>query len=432
VGVFFDIIFREYIRIPLPRKGFFCYHWIALARCWAARCLQNNYRFDMSNTINAILIDRMYAMALKALRRKTTLLQYCTRYDREMGASFKGDTVVLPKPHVFQDADVGDVTPSNVLPAPTDITPGNSTVTLNNWKKVSYGLTDKEVSFLQDGTFSNQFDAAIDALARVIVKSVWENYLGIYNAVGTAGTTPFASNVTIVGQARKLLNQAGVPMTNRAMVLGFDADANAINLAIFQQYLQAGNTDALQEGTIKRAVGFDWTLDAYTPTFTGGTLSNGTTKAALINGAVTAGAKTMNIDSGTLTGTLVPGDIFTVGTATQQYVVTNSTTAAANAIAGVTFEPASLGFADNATVTFVANHALAAMALHPEAIGFASKPLDNVMFEGGNMIRQISDPISGLTLCLEMTRQYKQTVAEFSCLWGSTLMRPECAVRILG
>lgn len=389
----------------------------------------------MPNTISATLIDRIYAMGFKALRRKACLLQYVTRCDREVETStFHGDTVVLSFPAEFTDAMVLDVVPANIPPSPSDIAPRLAVVVLNNWKKVSYALTDLEVERLQAGVFSDQFDAAIDALARTIIRSVWLNYRGIYQFVGVAGTTPFASDITTVAAARLLLNLAGVPVENRAIVLGFEADANAINLAIFQQYLQSGNTDALLEGRVKRAVGFDWVLDAYNPTFTGGTLSNGSTKTAFINSAaVTLGTTTVPIDSTTLTGTLVIGDIFTVAGDTQQYVVTAAVTAAANAIASMSFSPpAKVAWADNTVVRFVASHLLAGLALHPQAIAFASKPMDNVLFEGGSQIRQYPDPMTGLTLCLEITRQYKQTVAEFSCLWGSTLARPECAVRILG
>lgn len=388
----------------------------------------------MANTISSTLIDRMYAMSLKAFRKKTSILQYVLRYDREMNASFHGDTVVIPKPATFTDAMVGNVTPSNTPPAPSDITLNLATVTLNNWKKVGYALTDREVDQLQSGTFTDQFDAAIDALARTIVTSVWANYTGIYQYAGTAGTTPFASNTAVAQDARKLLNKSGVPMEKRAMILNFDADANSIGLGVFQQYLQKGDSETLREGTIKRALGYDWAIDGYLPSFTGGTLSNGTSKAALINKAdVAVGDTTVPIDSGTLTGTLVVGDLFTVAGDTQQYVVTANVTAASNAIASLAFSPpAAVAWADNAAVTFVASHAVAGVALHPQAIAFASKPLDNVLFEGGSQIRQFPDPVSGLTLCLEITRQYKQTVAEFSCLWGSTLSRAEAAVRILG
>lgn len=389
----------------------------------------------MANTIDSQLVDRIYAMGLKALRKQTTILKYCTRYDALVSEpSFHGDTVTVPIPANYSESSVVDVVPSNTPPAPTDITPQYASVQLSNWKKADFALTDKEVAFLQAGTMTEQFQASIEALGAVIVRSVLANYIGIYNAAGTAGTTPFASNTSVAQTARKLLNKAGVPMDKRALILNFDADANAIGLSLFQQYLQKGDSETLKEGIIKRALGFDWAVDAYMPTFVGGTLSNGTTKAALVNGAISVGATTVNIDSTTLTGTLLSGGIFTVAGDSQQYVVTNSKTASGNAITGLTFSPAAkVAWADNAVITFVADHDVAGLALHPQAIAFASKPLDTVIPEkGAGTIKQMFDPVSGLTLCLEITRQYKQTVAEFSCLWGSTLVRPECAVRILG
>ena len=388
----------------------------------------------MANTINSLLVDRIYAMGLLALRRQTALLRYVTTYEKEvMDNSFRGDTVVVPIPSQRSDSDVTDVVPSNTPPAPSDITLRYASVTLSNWKKVNFALTDFEVSKLSAGTMSDEFSGAIDVLAGNIIRSVMANYTGIYQYSGTAGTTPFASSTASAASARKLLNISGAPMENRAIILNFDADANAIGLSLFQQYLQKGDTETLREGTIKRALGFDWAVDGYLPTFTGGTLSNGTSKAALINGAATVGVSTINIDSSPLTGTLVVGDLFTVAGDTQQYVVTGNKTASGNAISALAFAPpAKVAWADNAVITFVASHDVAGLALHRQAIAFASKPLDDVTLEGGSQIRQIPDPVSGLTLCLEITRQYKQTVAEFSCLWGSTLARPECAVRILG
>lgn len=390
----------------------------------------------MSNTINSALIDRIYAMGLKSLRKQTTLLQYCTRYDAILSdTSFHGDTVTVPIAANYDESNVTDITPSNTPPVPTNITPQYASVQLNNWKKADFHLTDKEVSELQQGTMSDQFAACMEALGAVIIRSVFANYTGIYQYAGTAGATPFSTNTAVAQTARKLLNKSGVPMDKRVLINNFDADANAIGLSLFQQYLQKGDSETLKEGAIKRALGFDWGVDAYLPSFTGGTLSNGTGKLAKVNDAsVDIGQTTINIDETSLTGTVVVGDLFTVAGDDQQYVVTTNKTASGNAISGMGFSPgAKVAWADNAVVTFVADHDVAGLALHPQAIAFASKPLDTTIPEtGASNIRQMFDPVSGLTLCLEITRQYKQTVAEFSCLWGSTLVRPECAVRILG
>lgn len=386
----------------------------------------------MPNTISSTLVDRMYAIALKALRRKTSVLRYCTVVNDQFQPSQKFGSVVVPIPAPYGDAT--DITPNQTPPAGNDTTPDFKEISLTNWKSTNFHFTDYEMSRLQDGVMGMQMEEAIDALSRTIVKSVLENYRGIYQFVGTAGTVPFATDTTAAATARKVLNRNGVPMMDRALILNFDAEQNAIGLPLFQRVNESGDNSVMREGYIGRRLGFDWDSDAYMPTFTGGTLSNGTTKAALVNGAVTAGATAMNIDSATLTGTLVVGDLFTVAGGTEQYVVTAAATASGNAINGVQFSPAATrNFADNAAITFVANHEIAGLAMQKQAIAFASRPLvTEVDFSGGNIIKEIPDPHSGLVVNMEISREYKRTKVEFSCLWGSTLVRPQSAVRILG
>ena len=49
-----------------------------------------------------------------------------------------------------------------------------------------------------------------------------------------------------------------------------------------------------------------------------------------------------------------------------------------------------------------------------------------------DMMRQVTDDKSGLTMRLEVQRQEKQWKFEYDVLYGATLLRPELAVRILG
>ena len=50
----------------------------------------------------------------------------------------------------------------------------------------------------------------------------------------------------------------------------------------------------------------------------------------------------------------------------------------------------------------------------------------------GNNIVSMTDPVTGLSMRLEVYRQYKQVVYELDALWGVKLIRPEYAVRIAG
>ena len=49
-----------------------------------------------------------------------------------------------------------------------------------------------------------------------------------------------------------------------------------------------------------------------------------------------------------------------------------------------------------------------------------------------DMMRQVADEKSGLTMRLEVSRQEKQWKFEYDILYGATLLRPELACRILG
>lgn len=388
----------------------------------------------MANIIDSTLFDRLYAMAFQAFRQKMAVVMCCTRYDTLFDADRgyeKGNSIVIPIPAVFDENSVTDIVPGPTPPAGTDITPRFAQVNLDYYKKVNYHFTDQELVFLQEGTMSNQMEAAIDRLAGAIAQTIWANHTSAYQTLGTVGTPLLTSTTQLIQDATAVLSQQGVPNSDRHFILGPFAHANAIGLPVFQQYLQYGSREALVEARIPRALGFNWYEDNYLPTFTGGTLDNGTGKTALVNNAsVAVGDTTIDLDETSLTGTLVVGDVFTVAGDTQQYVVTADATAAANAIT-ISFTPAAkVAWADNAVVTFIEDYTIGAVAMHRQAIAFASRRTDNV-YPGGSMISNMFDPTSGLSLGLEITRQYKRTNVEFSCLWGATMARPEAFVKLI-
>jgi hypothetical protein len=44
----------------------------------------------------------------------------------------------------------------------------------------------------------------------------------------------------------------------------------------------------------------------------------------------------------------------------------------------------------------------------------------------------VTDPETGLSMRLEISRQYKQTVWEFDVLWGVEMVRPKWVIRVAG
>ncbi|WP_159104325.1 P22 phage major capsid protein family protein [Sneathiella glossodoripedis] len=69
-----------------------------------------------------------------------------------------------------------------------------------------------------------------------------------------------------------------------------------------------------------------------------------------------------------------------------------------------------------------------------DAFAFANRPLAQSGAGAGlgSQIMSMTDPQTGLSLRLEVSRQYKQVIWEFDILWGVKLVRPELAVRLAG
>jgi len=69
---------------------------------------------------------------------------------------------------------------------------------------------------------------------------------------------------------------------------------------------------------------------------------------------------------------------------------------------------------------------------HRDAFAFAQRPLLTESDGLGSRIMTMTDPMTGISLRLEVTRQYKQTVWDLDILFGAKLVRRELATRLAG
>ncbi len=394
----------------------------------------------MANTFTAT-IPTIMAEALDVLRESAATLS-AVNVDYGSQAAEPGDTITIPKP-IAQTAAA--VTPSNTPPANTDTTTATVTIALNKWQKTDFQMSDKDAKEIDAGNFRRtQAGEAVRALANKIDQDLLDEATsdsGTYNHFGTAGTTPFASEALLatVWQkgARAELRKANAPFGPDIFVMvDEDAEGELTSLTQFTDADRTGSTMGILEGAIGRKLGANWIVNQNARSFTGGTLSDGTSKAALVNGAVAADATTMAIDETSLTGTLVDGDVFTVANVTGYFMVTNGTlTAAANAIAAVNFTPAAPtgGFADDAQITFAADHVVN-LAFHRNAFALVTRPVNDSRVPGAQngLTEIITDPNTGIQLRLKITEEYYQTTWRWDVLYGVKCIRPELSARILG
>ncbi len=353
--------------------------------------------------------------------------------DYSSEAAMKGATIDVPIPSV---ASATDVVPSNTPPSPGSKAPSVVQISLDNWKKTDFYLTDKElVEIDRNAHFvPMQMSEAVRALANAVNEDIHAEYLGVYGYTGTAGTTPFASTVVDATNSRKVLHQQRAPRADRRGVLDFDAEANALALSPFSDAEKVGPAGPRVkiEGEIGRKFGVDWFADDAVVTHTAGSLQ---TPGGVVGSTTAIGATTLDIKSASAQGNVNIGDIFTIAGDTQTYVAGATVSAIVSGTAqGVAIQPPLkvIASADSA-VTFKATHVVN-LVFHRDAFAFANRPLvaSTTDVALGSRIMSMTDPQTGITLRIEVSRQYKQVVWELDILWGAKLVRPELATRLAG
>lgn len=380
----------------------------------------------MANTLTSV-IPKLLAQGLLALRERAIMPRLVNRRYEELPGR-RGSTIDIPIPSAIT---AQAVSPSNTPPSTADMAPTEVNITLDQWFEAPFYLTDKELLEVMDGTIPMQASEAIKALANNVDGAILDLYKKIYGFSGVAGTTPFASDLTEYVNARKALDKQLADRDDRRVVIDPDAEANALLLRAFQDASFRGDVRGIIDGQIGRKLGADWNMDQNIKTHTTGTLSDGTDMLALVNGTPSIGDKTLDADETTLTGTVVEGDVFTIAGDTQTYVITAGATASGNAITLV-FEPGlKVAPADDAQITFKAAH-VANLLFHRDAFALVTRPLADNTQGLGNMVQSAVDPVSGLALRLEVSREHKRTRYSFDILYGTQCVRRELAARIAG
>ena len=383
-----------------------------------------------TNNLDAF-IPKVLAMAAIVLRENIILpSRMYSQFETTPRSEGGSVDIALPASMIADD-----VIPHHNQPESPAISPKKVSVKLDHWKRSRFAITDKEVAEVMDGVIPLQVREGARALANQVDKDLWTLYKTVPNVIGTAGQTPFQSidpptqvyhGLMAAKEARRILNLNKALNQDRVMLLNIEAESNASVLPQFLNASASGSTETIREGVIGRKSNFDWFYSNNAPVHV-----SGTTGTIVTNGSppvVNAKGSTTLVVSGTTALTI--GDKFTIAGDTTQYTInagsTNTNWLIYPALA------ADVPTSTNITIYPTgASGADISMAFHPMAFTFANAPMMDVM-AGGNTIQSFTDPTSGLSLRLEMTRQYKQTMIELDFLYGFAPLMPELAVVIYG
>lgn len=333
-----------------------------------------------------------------------------------------------------------DIAPAMQIPEPADLALGSGTITLNKAKAVPFGWTGEEEVALNNGvgflsTQAQLFAQALRTLCNLIEADLAvEAANNASRAYGTAGTTPFASNLSDTAQLRKILADNGAPVeAGMALVLDTTAGANMRSLQNLTRVNEAGQAMTLRDGELLNVHGFSIHESAQVVNFVKGT-NNGS--ASTNNAGYAVGATAITLASAG-TGTIKAGDYITFAGDANKYLVVTGDTDVSN---GGAIEIALPGLrvaipASNTVITTVGN-SVRNVGFTQNAMVLALRPpaIPNQGNGGDARIDSIllTDPRSGLTFEVSLWAGYRKVRAEVAAVWGVKATKREHIAALLG
>lgn len=324
------------------------------------------------------------------------------------------------------------VTPSMTPPEGDDQTIGVETLTLDKVASVQIPLTGENRRKLENvGQYQKAIDDMFAQAIRKIVNQVESDVgtalkNGASRAVGTAGTTPFASNMNIIGDLRQILVDNGTPDDGDwALVMNTSAGTKFRQLANIYKVNESGNTDTLRRGQLLDIFGFGLYESRGVAAHTKGT---GTSYQTNSTGLV-AGSTSIPIDTGS--GTVVAGDIITFASGAgsgYNYVVKTGVAAAGTPV--INYPGLKGAIADNNAIT-IGNDYTGNIGFHRAAVELAMRPYDGQGDAAQDRIT-IQDSVTGLVFDVAIYGGYKKAMLDISMVYGVKVWKPEFVATLLG
>lgn len=322
----------------------------------------------MANTLTA-LAPVAYSAAKQVQNEPFGIIDSISADFDDKGVAI-GDTINVPIAPVRTAADY---VPAMTVTAGADSTATTTPVTITANKHVSWNITGEQERSLQNAQADNTWFEQLlmqgmrELRNKAEIDAALAAKLAASRAYGTAGTTPFASDLSALTNARKILQDNGAPLVDLQFVSDTNAGLNLRNLGVIQNHYQAGSDEERRSGVLQRQFGFMPRESAGISTHTKGTGASYLTNSA----ALSVGTTVIPADTGT--GTVLAGDIVTFAAdSVNKYVVASPLSGGSFTIAGPGLRVA---IPDNNAIT-VGNNYVANIAMERSAVvGIMRPPL---------------------------------------------------------
>lgn len=380
----------------------------------------------MANTLTS-LIPSLYA-SLDIVSRELVGAIPCATRDPSATRAAVGQTVLSFKSPI---AVATDITPGVTPPNDGDQTMGNVAVTITKSRRVPFRWNgEEELGLNNNGAGAAAVKTA--QIAQAIRTLVNEMEVDLVNAArvassrayGTAGTTPFATNLADPAQLRKILDDNGAPMGDRCLVIDTSAGASLRTLAQLTKANESGTILTLREGQLLDLHGFSIHESAAVGVNVKGTGASYTSNLT----GYAIGATAITLITGT--GTVLAGDVVTFAGDSNKYVVDTAFSGGVLTLAAPGLRVALPSSAVAMTVG----------ANYTGSIGFSSSSLmlstrAPALPDGGDLAidrMTITDPRSGISFEVAMYPQYRQMQYEVSAAWGVKGIKSQHSAILLG
>lgn len=384
----------------------------------------------MSNTLTiSAFAENLFSAKDIVARELTGFIPSVLINSSEDGVSINGTvtSIVTAQPTLNSS-----ITPAMTIPAADDQTMTALTTSIGQVANVRIPMVGETWKKLNNTAGSKTaLDSLLAQALRVIVNAV-ESHCGTVikngssRAVGTAGTTPFASNHNTIPDVHQILKDNGCPEDGQiSLVLNTTAGTKLRQLSNLYKVSEAGSDALVRRGALLDIDGLMIKESAGVASHTAGTGSG----YLINNGNIAIGSTALTLDTGS--GTILAGDVVTLESDTSNKYIVN--TALSGGTDLVIANPGlRVATVNNKTVTVGAAYT-GNVAFHRNAVELYMRP--PALPPGGDAAIDsltITDSKTGLVFQVSIYGGYKMQMLDITTYYQAKVWKPEFVATLLG
>lgn len=385
----------------------------------------------MANVLTDLAAD-IYKAADTVGREKVGFIPSVT-INANTEQATKGQAV---RSHFTRQATATNISPSMTIPEGTDQTVDTKQLTLTKERGVEIPWTGEDVKYVNNGAgfetiYGDQIAQAMRTLTNEIEADLAvEAATNASRAVGSAGTTPFASTHGVINEARQILVDNGMPVEDGrcSLVLNTLAGTNFRNLSNLYKVNEAGENTLLRQGRLTEISNIMIKESSQIAAHT-----KGAGAGYDLNGAGALGDTTITLDGGTVNTTgIKAGDVVTfAGDTVNKYVINTGLVATSGdiIIGGPGLRAA---VADTTEMTIGANFTPNVL-LHQSAVELAIRaPASPIGGDAAVDVMLVQDPWSGIVFEISVYKGFKKAMIMVGAVWGVKAWKSDAIALVMG